>query len=148
MPPAANNRTTGSLRVAVVGAGIVGLSTALELRARGADVAVYDSGVELGAGASVRAAGMLGAAFDWALEAEQRSLAALARHAGMLWPDFAARVERLAGAGLEFSKEGALVVARSETSLAGWVRWRRPARCGACRWNACQRKRSGVRITR
>ncbi len=120
MPPAANNRTTGSLRVAVVGAGIVGLSTALELRARGADVAVYDSGVELGAGASVRAAGMLGAAFDWALEAEQRSLAALARHAGMLWPDFAARVERLAGAGLEFSKEGALVVARSEDEL-GWL---------------------------
>lgn len=120
MPPPPNSRNTGSLRVAVVGAGIVGLSAALEMRARGAEVAVYDSGVELGAGATVRAAGMLGAAFDWALEAEQRAMAALARHAGMLWPDFAARIERLAGAGLEFSKEGALVVARSEEEV-GWL---------------------------
>lgn len=120
MPSQPNMRTSGSLRVAVVGAGIVGLSTALEIRARGAEVAVYDSGVELGAGATMRAAGMLGAAFDWALEADQRAMAALARHAGMLWPDFAARVERLAGAGLEFSKEGALVVARSEEE-ASWL---------------------------
>lgn len=114
MPAQPVMRNTGSLRVAVVGAGIIGLSTALELRARGAEVAVYDSGTELGTGATVRAAGMLGAAFDWALEVEQRPLAALARHAGMLWPDFAARIERLAGAGLEFSKEGALVIARGE----------------------------------
>ncbi|RYZ15307.1 MAG: glycine oxidase ThiO [Alphaproteobacteria bacterium] len=120
MPSQPNMRTSGSLRVAVVGAGIVGLSTALEIRARGAEVAVYDSGVELGAGATMRAAGMLGAAFDWALEADQRAMAALARHAGMLWPDFAARIERLAGAGLEFSKEGALVVARSEEE-ASWL---------------------------
>ena len=120
MPAQPNMRTSGSLRVAVVGAGIIGLSTALELRARGAEVVVYDSGVELGTGTTVRAAGMLGAAFDWALEIEQRSLAALARHAGMLWPDFAARVERLAGAGLEYSKEGAIVVARGEDEL-GWL---------------------------
>lgn len=120
MPSQPNIRTSGSLRVAVVGAGIVGLSAALEIRARGAEVAVYDGGVELGAGATMRAAGMLGAAFDWALEADQRAMAALARHAGMLWPDFAARIERLAGAGLEFSKEGALVVARSEEE-ASWL---------------------------
>ncbi|MDP3494735.1 MAG: FAD-dependent oxidoreductase [Hyphomonadaceae bacterium] len=107
-------RNTGSLRVAVVGAGIIGLSAALELRARGADVAVYESGTELGAGATVRAAGMLGAAFEWAIEADQRALAALARHAGMLWPDFAARIERAGGGSLEFSKEGAIVVARSD----------------------------------
>jgi len=120
MPAQPNTRNIGSLRVAVVGAGIIGLSIALEIRARGAEVAVYDSGVELGAGTTVRAAGMLGAAFDWALEAEQRSMAALARHAGMLWPDFATRIERLAGAGLEFSKEGAIVVARSEEEVA-WL---------------------------
>ena len=51
-----------ALRVAVVGAGIVGLSIALELRSRGADVAVYDRGLELGGGVTIRAAGMLGAA--------------------------------------------------------------------------------------
>ncbi len=120
MPSQPVSRNNGSLRVAVVGGGIIGLSVALELKARGADVAVYESGMELGAGVTSRAAGMLGAAFEWATEDDQRALAALARHAGMLWPDFAARVERLAGAGLEFSKEGAIVVARNEGEI-GWL---------------------------
>jgi glycine oxidase len=102
-----------ALRVAIVGAGIVGLSTALELRSRGADVAVYDRGLELGAGVTIRAAGMLGAAFEWASEDEQRALAALARHAGQLWPDYAGRLERLGGGPVEYSREGALVVART-----------------------------------
>ncbi len=117
-PP--NIRKNASLRVAVVGGGIIGLSAALELRARGAEVAVYESGLELGAGATMRAAGMLGAAFEWAIETEQRALAALARHAGMLWPDFAARIERLGGGPIEYSHEGAIVVARSEGEV-GWL---------------------------
>ncbi|MEQ1783859.1 MAG: FAD-dependent oxidoreductase, partial [Hyphomonadaceae bacterium] len=49
------------LRVAVIGAGVIGLSIALELRGRGAEVAVYDRGLEVGAGVTIRAAGMLGA---------------------------------------------------------------------------------------
>ncbi len=109
-----------SLRVAVVGAGVVGLSIALELRSRGADVAVYDRGLELGAGVSIRAAGMLGAAFEWAAEDEQRALAALARHAGQLWPDCAARLERLGGGPVEYSREGALVIARTPGE-ADWL---------------------------
>lgn len=117
MPAHPNMRNTGSLRVAVVGGGIIGLSAALELRARGAEVAVYESGTELGAGATVRAAGMLGAVFEWAIEADQRALAALARHAGMVWPDFAARIERAGGGSIEFSKEGAVVVARSDAEV-------------------------------
>lgn len=102
------------LRVAVIGAGVVGLCIALELRGRGAEVAVYDRGREVGAGVSIRAAGMLGAAFDWAIEDDQRSLVALARHAGMLWPDFAAKVERLGGGPIEYSSEGAVVLARTD----------------------------------
>jgi len=100
-------------RVAVIGAGVVGLVTALELRARGAEVVVYDSGADLGAGATIRSAGMLGAAFEWALHAHERSISSLSRHAGRLWPDLAARIERLAGGGIEFSAEGALVIAAS-----------------------------------
>ncbi len=119
MPPPASPVKSATLRIAVIGAGIIGLATALELRARGAEVVVYDSGTDLGAGATIRSAGMLGAAFEWAGEEDQRALAALARHAGMIWPDFAARVERLAGGGMEFSSEGALVVART----AGEVEW-------------------------
>jgi glycine oxidase len=120
MPAQPNIRKNGALRVAVAGGGIIGLSAALELRARGAEVSVYESGLELGAGATMWAAGMLGAAFEWAIGREQQALAALARHAGMLWPEFAARIERLGRGPIEFSKEGALVVARSD-SEASWL---------------------------
>ncbi|OYW43520.1 MAG: hypothetical protein B7Z38_01025 [Rhodobacterales bacterium 12-64-8] len=124
MPPAAPaspvSAKSAGLRIAVVGAGIIGLSAALEMRARGADVVVYDSGTDLGAGATIRSAGMLGAAFEWAVEEDQKALAALARHAGMIWPDFAGRVERLAGGGIEFSREGALVVARTAAEIS-WI---------------------------
>lgn len=119
MPASAQSRKP-ALRVAVVGAGIVGLSIALELRSRGADVAVYDRSLELGGGVSIRAAGMLGAAFEWAPEDEQRALAALARHAGQLWPDYASRLERLGGGPIEYSTEGALVVARTPPE-AEWL---------------------------
>lgn len=108
-----STRKRTPLRIAVVGAGVIGLCIALELRTRGAEVAVYDRGLEVGAGVTIRAAGMLGAAFEWAAEEEQRSLAAFARHSGLLWPDFAARLERLGGGSVEFSREGALVVART-----------------------------------
>lgn len=124
MPPAAPaspfSAKSAGLRIAVVGAGIIGLSAALEMRARGADVVVYDSGTDLGAGATIRSAGMLGAAFEWAVEEDQKALAALARHAGMIWPDFAGRVERLAGGSIEFSREGALVVARTAAEIS-WI---------------------------
>ena len=113
-------RKAAPLRVAVVGAGVIGLTVALELHARGAEVAVYERGLEVGAGVTIRAAGMLGAAFEWAAEDDQRSLAALARHSGLLWPDFAARIERLGGGPIDFSREGALVVART-ASEAEWL---------------------------
>lgn len=137
-------RNTGSLRVAVVGGGIIGLSSALELRARGADVAVYESGTQLGAGVTVRAAGMLGAAFEWALEADQRSLAALARHAGMLWPDFAARVERNGGGGFEFSKKAPSSLRATMARSSGWRHWPPPARRGICQCGGCPWQISGA----
>jgi glycine oxidase len=113
-------KSSGAPRIAVIGAGVIGLSCALELKRRGADVVVYERGMELGAGVTVRAAGMLGAAFEWALEADQLGLAALARRAGELWPDFAAGLERLGGGPVEFSREGALVVARTAADIA-WI---------------------------
>lgn len=113
-------KSSGSQRIAVIGAGVIGLSCALELKRRGADVVVYERGTELGAGVTVRAAGMLGAAFEWALEAGQPALAALARRAGEMWPDFAAMVEQQGGGPVEFSSDGALVVAQAAGDVA-WI---------------------------
>ncbi|HEV7693535.1 MAG TPA: FAD-dependent oxidoreductase [Hyphomonadaceae bacterium] len=109
-----------SLRIAVIGGGVVGMACALELKARGADVSVYERGTEIGAGVTARSAGMLGAAFEWGLEQDQLALAALARHAGEIWPDFAAKIERLGGGPVQMSKNGALAVARSEAE-AEWL---------------------------
>jgi glycine oxidase len=117
---ASSSPRNSQLRVAVVGGGVIGLACALELRARGAQATVYERGTELGAGATSRSAGMLGAAFEWGLEEDQLALAALARRAGDIWPEFAERVERLGGGSIEFSKDGAVVVARN-ASEAGWI---------------------------
>jgi glycine oxidase len=120
MPASSNSRNTASLRIAVIGGGMVGLSCALELKRRGASVSVYERGVELGAGVTHRSAGMLGAAFDWAVEADQLALAALARHAGEIWPEFASRIEQLGGGPVEMSTKGAIVVARDVAEVE-WI---------------------------
>ena len=76
-------RKATPLRVAVVGAGVIGLSVALELRARGADVAVYDRRLEVGAGVSLLAAGLLGSALWLGAVGAHHSLSACDRPAGL-----------------------------------------------------------------
>jgi glycine oxidase len=105
-------------RVAVIGAGVIGLACALELKRRGAEVAVYERGTELGAGATIRAAGMLSVAFEWGLDDENPALVRFAQQAGQLWPDFATRVERDGGGGIELSGEGAIVLARDANEVS------------------------------
>lgn len=115
-----SDRTGGQMRIAVIGAGVAGLSVALELRRRGAEAAVYEAGVSIGGGASQRAAGMLGAAFEWALEAERPALVDLAQKAAALWPEFAARVAKLGGGSIDYSDNGSLVLARNANEAA-WL---------------------------
>jgi glycine oxidase len=101
------------LRVAVIGAGVIGLSCALEMRRRGAEVAVYDRGAELGGGASIRAAGMLGAVYEGALESEAPALFNLMQEAAGLWPAFAKDVEKMGGGSIEYSAAGTLAGAEA-----------------------------------
>jgi glycine oxidase len=78
--------------VAIAGAGIIGLATALELVATGSRVTVFDQ-TEAMSEASRAAAGML-AATDPENPAELRDLAHLSLR---LYPDFLARIEQLSG---------------------------------------------------
>lgn len=82
---------TSSCDIAVIGAGVLGLSVAAELRARGRDVCVVDPG---GANGSSVAAGMIAPAMESLLdpwEPDPAGRAAVLREARDLWPEFAAR---------------------------------------------------------
>lgn len=77
-----------SCDILVIGAGVLGLSVAAELTARGHDVRVVDPG---GPNASSVAAGMIAPAFESLLDGADAARATLLRDAAALWPAFAAR---------------------------------------------------------
>ena len=90
--------------VIISGAGIIGVSLALELRERGADVLVLDSG-EPGQEASSAAAGMLSA-----VDPETPPhLRALTRASADLYPVFVEKVERFSGIQTDF-RTGAIAL--------------------------------------
>jgi len=89
---------TSSPDVIVIGAGVLGLSTAAELAGRGHAVTVVDPG---GANASSIAAGMLAPALEALLDDVDPERAALLKRARDLWPAFAE------SHGLTLHREGA-----------------------------------------
>lgn len=109
----------GSLRIAVIGGGVIGLACALELRRRGARVVVYERGLELGAGTTARAAGMLGLASE-ADDGEASPLFHLARRSASLWPAFARDVERWGGVPVGYAGDGTIMAARTPSEV-GWL---------------------------
>ncbi len=74
--------------IVIVGGGVLGLCTAVELSARGHDVVLLDPGTR---NASAVAAGMVAPALESVLDKVEPERAALLRDAGALWPDFAKR---------------------------------------------------------
>jgi glycine oxidase len=94
--------------VAVVGAGVIGLSIAWRLARRGLSVAVFDRG-GAGAGASLAATGMLAAAAEH--EPGGHDLLAFALESQRLWPEFRAALEAHCGHGIDYREDGTLVVA-------------------------------------
>lgn len=99
------------LDVAVVGAGVIGLSVALRARREGLSVVVIDRD-EPGRGTTWSAAGML-APVSEAHPAEPELLALLLRSAE-LWPAFAAQLGELGQEPLRLGEHGTLVVARDQ----------------------------------
>ncbi|HPE48630.1 MAG TPA: FAD-dependent oxidoreductase [Hyphomonas sp.] len=106
-PPAAS-----APRVAILGAGIIGLAAAFELAVRrGVPVTVYDP-APFGRGASWAAAGMLAPAFEAAAETGAHPhLFELCHHGAELWPAFAADVGAASGTPLGFSAGPSLALA-------------------------------------
>ena len=102
------------MHIAVIGAGVVGCTTALSLSARGARVTVLESSVP-GAEASSAAAGILGAQAE--LRGDDRS------HAGMLvrardgWADWAKQLREASGIDVGHRVSGVLRIARTEGEL-------------------------------
>jgi glycine oxidase len=95
-------------KVAIIGAGVVGLGVAWRLAARGAEVEVFDRGAA-GAGATRAAAGMLAACTE--AEPGEEALVALGRESQARWPAFAAELEKASGIDVELRQEGTLVIA-------------------------------------
>jgi glycine oxidase len=95
-------------KVAIIGAGVVGLGIAWRLAARGAFVEVFDRAAA-GAGATHAAAGMLAACAE--AEPREETLIALGRESQARWPSFAAQVLKDSGIDVELRTEGTLVVA-------------------------------------
>ena len=101
------------MRVIVIGAGIIGLSTAWYLRRLGAEATIIDPAPAQGA--SHAAAGMLAPAAEvvWG----QSPLYPLMRASAEMYPNFAAEVASAAGADLGLTDAGTLVCAGDRADL-------------------------------
>ena len=91
--------------IVIVGAGIIGVTLALELRERGASVTVLDRSTP-GQEASSAAAGMLAAA-DPETPAALREFA---MESARIYPAFVAKLERLSGLGTDFRRQGSIIL--------------------------------------
>ncbi len=106
-------------RVAIIGAGIIGLSAAYELAVRrGARVSIFDTRGP-GRGASWAAAGMLAPAFEAADEPGQHPrLFELCLRGAEIWPDFAKDLSARTGVDIGFSLAACLAAALDDNEAA------------------------------
>ena len=90
--------------VIIAGGGIIGLSLALDLRQRGADVLVLERG-EPGRESSSAAAGMLAAADS----ETPRDLRPFAVESARLYPEFVEKLQEASGINVDFRQKGTIV---------------------------------------
>jgi glycine oxidase len=112
------------VRVAIVGAGVMGCTTAIALAKRGADVVVLERAVP-GAEASSAAAGILGAQVELHGRSEHAALFVRAREA---WREWASALRDASGLDIGYRVTGVLRVARAEgdaSDLTREVEWQR-----------------------
>lgn len=106
-------------KVAIAGAGIIGLACGFELLERGHQVTVFDPATPESS-TSWAAAGMIAPAYELMLqgEAPDEALSELAFESAALWQDFAARLRRISGLPTGYNRQPTLAVARSSAELA------------------------------
>jgi glycine oxidase len=95
-------------RVAIIGAGVIGLAVGWRLARRGAQVTIFDRSAA-GGGASHAAAGMLAATME--AEPGEEALVELGRASHARWVAFAAELLDATGIDVELRTEGTLIVA-------------------------------------
>lgn len=104
--------------IAVIGAGIIGLSSALELADRGAHVTLYETHWPP-RGASWAAAGMLAPAFEAAAApGTHPRLFELCDASARLWPDWSARLETQSGRSAGYFPGPSLAIALTSAEVA------------------------------
>jgi len=99
---------TRSPRIAIIGAGVIGLAIGWRLAQSGACVTLFERGAA-GRGASHAAAGMLAACAE--VEPGEERLLTLNRASQALWPGFAAELERASDTVIDLRTDGTLVIA-------------------------------------
>lgn len=114
--------TASPKSIAIIGAGIIGLSCALELADRGVRVSLYDQHWPP-RGASWAAAGMLAPAYEAAADsALHPDLFAFCRAGADAWPDWARRLEARSGLPSGYHAGPTLAVAHSEAEVSALQR--------------------------
>ena len=114
LPPLHAAEVPTAVDVAIVGAGVIGLSIAWRLALRGLSTAVFERATA-GAGASLAATGMLAAAAEH--EPGCHDLLALTLDSQRQWPQFRAALEAQSGGDIDFHQGGTLVVALSRDEV-------------------------------
>jgi glycine oxidase len=99
--------------VLVLGGGVIGLSVAWLLRERGMSVTVLERDTA-GRGTSYVAAGMLAPVAEAEFGDGGRRQLELGMRSAQMWPEFAARLEALAGSRVGLMSTGTLLVARDQ----------------------------------
>jgi glycine oxidase len=125
------------MRVAVIGGGVMGCTTALSLAARGADVVVLERAVP-GAEASSAAAGILGAQVEVHGPEDDVALFVRAREA---WSRWAPLLREATGIDVGYRVSGVLRVARTEeeaAAVAAEVAWQKSLGLRAALLDAAQ----------
>ena len=101
----------GRGRVAIAGAGVIGLACGFELASRGYQVALFDP-ANPGDSASWAAAGMIGPAFEM-MKHGTGPLSDLCFESAALWPGFAGRLREASGRPVGYDPAATLSIART-----------------------------------